>query len=100
MLLGDIEGAGEGFTALQKAGKSLKFISNNAMRTDDEYLTKFSGLGIHNIKPDDLIHPDKTIVKYLKSKPQYKNIFTMVGPLLNKVLKDNGYNILEKVNYS
>lgn len=97
MVVGRIEGAGDGFTALQEAGKSLKFVSNNALRTDEDYIKKLSGIGIQNIKPLDLIHPDKTVLTYLKSKPQYKNIFPLVGPVFKKALKDNGFNVDEKV---
>lgn len=97
MVVGGIEGAGEGFTKLQEAGKSLKFVSNNALRTDEDYIKKLSGIGVQNIKPNDLIHPDKTVVTYLKSNPKYKNIFAITGPLFKKALKDNGYNVDDKV---
>ncbi|KAL5275988.1 hypothetical protein ACFFRR_001672 [Megaselia abdita] len=100
LVVGGIEGAGKGFMSLKEAGKSLKFISNNALRTDEDYIKKLSALGIDNVNPDDLIHPDKTIVTYLKSKPKYKNIFAIVGTNFREELIKNGYNVDEKPDIS
>uniref|UniRef100_T1GH37 Uncharacterized protein n=1 Tax=Megaselia scalaris TaxID=36166 RepID=T1GH37_MEGSC len=44
LVIGPIKNAGIGFALLQEAGKSLNFISNNAMRTDEEYIQKLTSL--------------------------------------------------------
>lgn len=36
-----IEGAGAGAGALKDKGKSIVYITNNATRTEEEYMTKF-----------------------------------------------------------
>lgn len=99
MVVGPIENAGTGFTLLQKAGKSLKFISNNAYRTDADYIKKLSSIGVQNVKPNDLIHPDKTVITYLKSNPKYKNIFAICGPIFREALISNGFTIDDKVRF-
>lgn len=67
------------------------------MRTDNDYIKKLSAIGIENVKANDLIHPDKTIVTYLKKNPKYKELFTIAGPIIKKALNDNGYLLDDKV---
>lgn len=93
MVVGPIKNAGVSFTLLQKAGKSIKFISNNSYRSDSDYIKKFSSIGIQNVQPKDLIHPDKTILTYLKSNPKYKHICAISGPILKENLISNGFTI-------
>lgn len=92
-----INNVGPAFTLLQEAGKSIKFISNSSYRTDAGYIQTLSAIGIKDVKPDDLIHPDKTIITYLKSHPKYKELFPIVGPIFKEGLISNGFKIDEMV---
>uniref|UniRef100_T1GHW7 4-nitrophenylphosphatase n=1 Tax=Megaselia scalaris TaxID=36166 RepID=T1GHW7_MEGSC len=90
-----INNVGPAFTLLQEAGKSIKFISNSSYRTDAGYIQTLSAIGIKDVKPDDLIHPDKTIITFLKSHPKYKSLFPIVGPIFKEGLISSGFKIDE-----
>lgn len=98
MVVGAIKDAGKGFALLQEAGKSLNFISNNAMRTDEEYIQKMNSLGIPNLNKDDFIHPDKTIVTYLKTKSKYKKVYVIAGSIFKNALRDGGFIVEDSVS--
>lgn len=97
LVIGPIKNAGIGFALLQEAGKSLNFISNNAMRTDEEYIQKLTSLGIPNLDKDDFIHPDKTIVSYLKHHPKYKKVYVLAGRVFKNALNESGVIVLDEV---
>ena len=45
-----IPNTGEAINLLKKAGKDIKFVSNNSVRSNEEYLRKFKAIGAENIK--------------------------------------------------
>lgn len=45
-LVGKIDGVGEAIAKLQQRGKRIVYVTNNSLRSDDEYRTKFAQSGI------------------------------------------------------
>ena len=92
-MVGSIEKAGNGFSLLQKHHKHLRFVSNNSLRTDDEFIAKLNNIGVKDVIADDLIHPDKTILDYIRSNPKYKKITVLGCQLLKNTLEKEGYEV-------
>lgn len=99
LVVGPIKDAGAGFSLLQQAGKSLRFISNNPMRSDEDYITKLASLGIHNLSSNDFIHPDKTIQRYLSSDPKYKRVYLITASPLKNALRGSGFIVEDGVSF-
>lgn len=49
LLLEGIPNAGQAINLIKDEGKHYKFISNNSMRTDEQYLQKFKETGVQNV---------------------------------------------------
>lgn len=50
MLIEPIPNTGTAINLIKNANKQYKFISNNSMRTDQEYLRKFSNIGVKDVQ--------------------------------------------------
>ncbi|XP_030567991.1 phosphoglycolate phosphatase 2 [Drosophila novamexicana] len=90
LLVGWIPGAGEAINALKNAGKSVKFVSNNSFRTDDQYLEKFDHIGAINVQHDDVVHPVKSIVRYLHKHKPGKRVYSLMSLEANETLRKHG----------
>ncbi|KAH8387591.1 hypothetical protein KR093_008073, partial [Drosophila rubida] len=91
LLVGWIPGTGEAINALKDAGKSVKFVSNNSFRTDDQYMEKFATIGARNVQHDDVVHPVKSIVRYLhaNNKAQLR-VYSLMSLEANETLRKHG----------
>ncbi|XP_073833196.1 uncharacterized protein [Musca autumnalis] len=78
----------ETLQCLKDNGKIVKFVSNNSVRSDAEYKEKISKYGIANVEEDDIIHPVKSMIWYIKRN----NPSAVVFPLLPKA----GIDLLQK----
>uniref|UniRef100_T1GH38 Uncharacterized protein n=1 Tax=Megaselia scalaris TaxID=36166 RepID=T1GH38_MEGSC len=45
---------------------------------------------------DDFIHPDKTIVSYLKHHPKYKKVYVLAGRVFKNALNESGVIVLDE----
>ncbi|EDW57400.1 uncharacterized protein [Drosophila virilis] len=90
LLVGWIPGAGEAINALKNAGKSVKFVSNNSFRTDDQYMEKFDHIGAINVQHDDVVHPVKSIVRYLHKHKPGKRVYSLMSLEANETLRKHG----------
>ncbi|KAH8276571.1 hypothetical protein KR044_001742, partial [Drosophila immigrans] len=91
LLVGWIPGTGEAINALKEAGKSVKFVSNNSFRTDDQYMEKFDTIGARNVQHDDIVHPVKSIVRYLHGQSKGKQrVYSLMSLEANETLRKHG----------
>ena len=49
LVSGAIPRTGEAINLLKAAGKTVKFVSNNSERSDEEYLKKFKTIGVADV---------------------------------------------------
>ncbi|XP_034119260.1 uncharacterized protein LOC133847166 [Drosophila sulfurigaster albostrigata] len=92
LLVGWIPGTGEAINALKDAGKAVKFVSNNSFRTDDQYMEKFNTIGARNVQHDDIVHPVKSIVRYLHTlgKGKKQRVYSLMSLEANETLRKHG----------
>ncbi|KAL7745365.1 hypothetical protein ACLKA6_015382 [Drosophila palustris] len=90
LLVGWIPGTGEAINALKNAGKSIKFVSNNSFRTDDQYMEKFDRIGARNVQHDDIVHPVKSIVRYLHKNKPGQRVYSLMSLEANETLRKHG----------
>lgn len=57
--------AGEAINLLKNAGKAYKFVSNNDMRSDHDYLIKIAKIGAKNIVKVSIVPSKFAFFKYL-----------------------------------
>lgn len=79
---------------LKSNGKKLAFISNNGMRTMEEYRQKFQSLGIE-AREHDVVHPALTTVKYLKSVNMTDAVYCMGTEVFKDYLRCAGFTVLD-----
>ncbi|XP_065082767.1 uncharacterized protein LOC135705120 [Ochlerotatus camptorhynchus] len=88
-----IEGVGEAISALKGSGKHLVYVSNNSVRTLENYKNQLRKLG-HDENEADVIHPAVSVIKYLKSINFRGLIFAICSEPFLAALKDAGYEVL------
>lgn len=85
-----IPGAGEGLQSLIRENKQVVFVSNNSVRSLEDYKEKITGLGI-DFKESNLVHPALSIVQYLK-KINFNGLSYVIGsPQFHKVIQSAGF---------
>ncbi|XP_052860646.1 uncharacterized protein LOC128267770 [Anopheles cruzii] len=91
---GPIPGVDRALQLLRADGKKLAFISNNGMRTMDEYRKKFNALGI-DVKQDEIVHPALTTVHYLKSIDMHDAVYCIGTEVFKDYLRRAGFAVLD-----
>ncbi|XP_019543725.3 chronophin-like [Aedes albopictus] len=91
---GPIPGVGKALQLLKQNGKKLAFISNNGMRTMDEYREKFQKLGIES-QEHDIVHPALTTVKYLKSVGMQEAVYCIGTEVFKNYLRSDGFTVID-----
>lgn len=91
---GPIAGVDSALQLLKENGKKLAFISNNGMRTMDEYREKFEKLGIE-LQEHDIVHPALTTVKYLKSINMQDAVYCIGTEVFKDYLRSAGFTVLD-----
>lgn len=91
--------AGEGFAALQRAGKPLTFITNNSVRTVEETVQSFQKIGMQ-VTPEQIWYPAKTMVHYLQSTKFNGPIYIIATPTFKAHLRDAGFQFIDGVSES
>lgn len=92
--IGPIPGVDKALPLLKKKGKKLAFISNNGMRTMEEYKQKFLKLGIpsHEL---DIVHPALTTVRYLKAINMTDAVYCVATEVFKDYLRNEQYTVLD-----
>ncbi|XP_055914550.1 uncharacterized protein LOC129947844 [Eupeodes corollae] len=93
MLAGPIPGAGHVINLFLKAGKKYKLISNNSLRPDEEYLSLLAEMGVKDIGTNDIVHPVKTIGRYLQKYKPGQPVYSMGCDIFNEYLRKSGIEV-------
>lgn len=92
---GPIPGVDQALQLLKQKGKKLAFISNNGMRTMQEYKEKFRQLGIEE-QEHDIVHPALTTVKYLKAIDMRDAVYCIATEVFKDYLRSAGFTVLDE----
>ncbi|XP_004524881.1 phosphoglycolate phosphatase 2 [Ceratitis capitata] len=84
---------GDAVNTLKANGKQVIFVTNNSIRTDDEYVKLFSGIGVKNFQKNDIIHPAKSMIYYLKKHNIKQPVFSLCGTASNTTLRSGGIDV-------
>ncbi|EDS34923.1 4-nitrophenylphosphatase [Culex quinquefasciatus] len=90
---GPIEGVGRAIGVLKDAGKKVVYVSNNSVRTLENYKEQVHKLG-HGLAEEDLIHPAISVVRYLKSINFQGLIYAICAEPFLKLLKEAGFEVI------
>lgn len=95
----DVPDAGLAYSALERAGKRVTFVTNNSVRTVEQTMRRFAKSNIQ-VTPQQIWHPAQTLVYYLQSIQFEGLIYIMASPQFKAVLQQAGYQLLEGVSSS
>ncbi|XP_030387092.1 pyridoxal phosphate phosphatase [Scaptodrosophila lebanonensis] len=93
----DIPGVADGYSALQGMGKELSFITNNSVRSMEQYERRFQKLGI-KVGESELWHPAQSIVEYLRRIKFDGLIYIIASEPFKSVLRKAGFQLLDGPN--
>ncbi|XP_019845425.2 uncharacterized protein LOC109579472 [Bactrocera dorsalis] len=84
---------GEAVNALKADGKQVLFVSNNSVRSDEDYRKKFVGIGVKNFRINDIMHPVKAMLYYLKKHNIKQPVFSLCSSFGNDKLRNAGIDV-------
>ncbi|KAM7347544.1 uncharacterized protein ACRADG_007114 [Cochliomyia hominivorax] len=93
LLLEAIPNAGQAINLIKNEGKRYKFISNNSMRTDEQYLEKFKETGVQNVNKEDIVYPVKAIIKHVNEHYPQQPCLVLGSKIFKYNLKEGGVNV-------
>lgn len=91
--------APDAFAALQRAGKPTTFISNNSVRAVEDTVKSFQNVGMQ-VTPEQVWHPAKTMVHYLRSIQFDGLIYIIATANFKAHLTDAGFQLIDGVSKS
>lgn len=86
-----LAGSGEFFDLMKKHGKTVHYVSNNSIRSKENYDAKFKAAGI-NDGYENLTVPSVAIAEYLKSVNFNKKIYCITNSQTIKTLESYGFS--------
>ncbi|XP_062547734.1 uncharacterized protein LOC134213123 [Armigeres subalbatus] len=89
-----IPGIEQALATLRTHGKTIRYITNNSVRTFDHYAAQFRTLGV-TLTPSDIIHPALAIVQHLKSLDFQGLIYCLATQSFKNVLVNAGFELIE-----
>lgn len=92
-----IEGVGAAIGALKSLGKHVVYVSNNSIRSYENYRKLLQQMG-HDVDKVDVIQPVTSVIKYLKSI-NFEGLIYAIGtePFLDD-LRNAGYEVIHGVS--
>ncbi|XP_067641461.1 uncharacterized protein [Eurosta solidaginis] len=94
LIMAPIPNTAEAVNVLKADGKRVIFVSNNSLRTDEDYFKKFTNIGVKNFEKDHIIHPAKSMVQYIKKHNIKPTVFSLCSDQLNKTMRKGGIEII------
>ncbi|XP_036318330.1 4-nitrophenylphosphatase [Rhagoletis pomonella] len=85
---------GDAVNSLKADGKQVLFVTNNSMLSDEEYVNKFTGIGVKNFQKDDLIQPAKSMLYYLKKYNIKQPVFSLCSDPANEIIRNGGIEVI------
>lgn len=95
LLRDPFEGADMTIRELRKAGKKIAFVSNNSVRTMDDYKAKLDKLTDFTVAEEDIVHPAKVVIAYLKERGFDSLCYVIGSKHFKKCLRDAGFQVLD-----
>ncbi|XP_058819557.1 uncharacterized protein LOC131682228 [Topomyia yanbarensis] len=89
-----IAGIADALATLRAHGKTIRYITNNSVRSFESYVTQFQSLGV-TLEPSDLIHPAVSVVRYLKSTNFEGLIYCIATETFKSILREAGFELLD-----
>ncbi|XP_017853108.1 pyridoxal phosphate phosphatase [Drosophila busckii] len=86
--------ASAAFVALERAGKAITFVSNNSTRTARAAVRQFAKTGLE-ISEDQVWHPARTLVYYLRSIQFEGPIYIIASPPFKQLVRDAGFQLID-----
>ncbi|KAL7745373.1 hypothetical protein ACLKA6_015387 [Drosophila palustris] len=83
-----------GYAALERAGKAITYVTNNSVRTVESTVKRFAQLDMQ-VSPEQIWHPARTFVYYLRSINFDGLIYIIATPKFKAVLRDAGYQLID-----
>lgn len=96
-LVGKIAGVDVALARLQRCGKKVTYVTNNSLRSADEYRTKFQQSGIV-ASVEDVMHPALATVHYLRREGFKGLVYTIGSPVFRQTIADAGFQTVEGVS--
>nr|XP_014094626.2 4-nitrophenylphosphatase [Bactrocera oleae] len=93
MIASPLPRTGEAVNALKAAGKQVLFVTNNSMRSDDDYVNKFVGIGVKDFQKNDIMHPVKSMLYYIKKHNIKQPIFSLCSAPGTEMLRRAGVDV-------
>jgi arabinose operon protein AraL len=95
--LGDalLPGAARAITALRDQGRRVVFVSNNPLRSRDEYAAKLSRLGLPT-RPEEIVNSSYVLVRHLITTAPAARLFVIGEDSLKRELRDAGLSLTER----
>ncbi|XP_059052963.1 uncharacterized protein LOC131847404 [Achroia grisella] len=85
-----LDGSGEFFKLMKKHGKTVHYVSNNSIRSKENYEAKFKASGITD-GYENLTVPSVAMAEYLKSLNFNKTVYCVTNPQTIKTLESYGF---------
>lgn len=84
--------------ALRNEGKRVIYVSNNSVRTMEDYRNRLGRLTDYTLDEDDVVHPARTIIEYLRSRKFDALCYVIGSTNFKNCLRDAGFHIMEGVS--
>ncbi|XP_049312387.1 uncharacterized protein LOC125775301 [Bactrocera dorsalis] len=84
---------GEAVNALKDDGKRVYFVSNNSQRREEEYVNKFTRIGVKDVQADHIMYPAKSMLYYIKKHNIKQPVFSTCSADGNDVLRRGGVDV-------
>ncbi|XP_063534731.1 uncharacterized protein LOC134744747 [Cydia strobilella] len=85
-----LPGVGDFFRLMKENGKTVHFVSNNSMRSKENYIAMFNTAGVPG-GFEKLTTPSVAMVEYLKSVNFDKHVFCLTCPETKRMLESYGF---------
>ncbi|XP_011185232.2 uncharacterized protein LOC105213839 [Zeugodacus cucurbitae] len=93
MIASPLPRTGQAVNTLKTYGKQVLFVSNNSLRTDEDYVERFHGIGVKDFQGNDIMHPVKAMLYYLKKHNIKQPVFSICSAAGNETLRDGGIDL-------
>ncbi|XP_039958628.1 4-nitrophenylphosphatase-like isoform X1 [Bactrocera tryoni] len=93
MIAAPLPRTGEAVNALKDDGKRVYFVSNNSERPEEEYVNKFTSIGVKDFQANHIMHPAKSMLYYIKKRNIKQPVFSTCSADGNDVLRRGGVDV-------
>uniref|UniRef100_A0A182NP27 4-nitrophenylphosphatase n=1 Tax=Anopheles dirus TaxID=7168 RepID=A0A182NP27_9DIPT len=95
MLSEPFAGVDRSVRALRTNGKRVVFVSNNSVRTMQDYREKLFKITDHTVDDDDILHPAKVVIEYLRERKFDALCYVIGSANFKACLREAGFQVLD-----